>query len=83
MNKLLHDRPPPRELSNDFKFGRAVCKCIHASPVRIALPDGTVMHFEVAVIGLTVPVLLGLDVLRKYAIVLDFGTGHVTAATGA
>lgn len=73
---------PFRHLERSFKFGQTVHACLHASPVSISLPNSSTMHFEVPVIALHVPFLLHLDVLLKYGVALDFGTGHMRARRG-
>lgn len=40
------------------------------------------MAFEVSVIHLRVPFLIGLDVLRKLKVILEFGTGHMRDTKG-
>lgn len=70
--------PPSRPLDHSFKFGRTILKCMHASPASISLHNATSLHFEVAVIDPSVPFLLHLDVLWKYGVTLDSGTGHMT-----
>lgn len=60
-----------------FKFADKMHTCLHASHTSITLPDNSRMHLEVAVVELQVTFLLGLDILRKFGITLDLGTGHM------
>lgn len=79
---VIDESPFRRTLTHRFKFGRRVHPVVFCSQVLVPLPDGTSMTFDVAIIDAKVPFLLGLDVLKRYDIVLDFGPGFMPDGKG-
>lgn len=74
--------PQSRSLDNSFRFGRTVHKYIRASLASLPRPYGSSFPFHVAIIYLKVTFLLLLDLFRKYRIMIDSGTGHVSDNDG-
>lgn len=70
---------PKRYQHHNCRFGQKTYVSLFTSPVTLALPNGTSLVFEVSIIDLQVPFLLGLDELGRYGITLDFETGYMSA----
>lgn len=72
--ETLPEESLARKEEHSFRFGQTVYLFKEACPVFTMLPNNAKIAFEVLAIDLKVPFLLGLDVLDRFGIVLDFGT---------
>lgn len=64
-------------------FGERIQGSLHASLVTLPLHNAHRIGFEVEIFPFCVTLLLGLNVLRKYSNILNFGTAGMRASIGA
>lgn len=64
-------------MKRQFVFGQHVYPSLLCSLATILLHNGHKLPFQVCVIDLKVPFLLGVAVIRKYDVILDFCSGNM------
>lgn len=62
----------------NFKFGDFLCKSEGVTNVRVPMPQGGFISFAAHVVCADIPMLVGLDLLRKHQLVLDFEACRIT-----
>ena len=66
-NRQLKLQESPRR----FQFGDGIHKSMGTFIVRLPTPDGSYIRFEMDVIKINIPMLLGLDLLDQHSLVAD------------
>lgn len=75
--KTMAEPPPSSNTVWNFKFGETVHASNSTCPITPYLLKGSSLSFEVAIIDVSIPCLIVLDVLWKNKIVLDFGRAYM------
>lgn len=64
-------------------LGNHLYGCLFCNRATVALSDVSFIVIEVSVIALKLLLLIGLEVLRNYEIILNFGNGHIRDSNGS
>lgn len=64
--------------SLQFKFGNYLCQSSGVIDVRVPIPNGSFIAFKAHVVRADIPMLVGLDLLRKHELTLDFSSCTIT-----
>lgn len=65
-----------------FRFGDNQHECVGTLNIRMPVSDDVVIQFDAYIVPIDVPLLLGLDVLRKLKLIVSFENGSIQSPKG-